>query len=70
MRHIFPAYPEVLAIDATVAGRHFAALLLDWPDGILTCLTRVKTNEIRAVNGNGSARTMRVGKGRIGQDED
>jgi len=34
-----------LAIDATAARRHFAALLLDWPNDILTCLLRAKNHE-------------------------
>jgi len=35
----------VLGIDATAARRHFAALLLHWPNGILTCLLRAKNQQ-------------------------
>lgn len=42
---IFPAYPEVLGIDATAARRHFAALLLHWPNGILACLLRAENQQ-------------------------
>jgi len=43
-----------LAIDATAARRHFAALLLCLPNVILTCLLRAKTNNNRAFHRNGA----------------
>ena len=58
---IFPAYPLVLAIDATAARRHFAALLLYWPNGILTCLLRAKGYKNSAFHQNGRAFMARVG---------
>jgi len=48
-----------LAIDATAARRHFAALLLYWPNGILTCLLRLKAN--KTVRSTGMNRHRRRG---------